>query len=79
MNGENTRGREKCEKIVIKGEPQANTIQVWITDVAMQARSAYGYDPDHAFKVVSDVLRHPDSRLDTKIVYSHLETHCSKG
>ena len=79
MNSENTRGREKCEKIVIKGEPQANTIQVWITDVAMQARSAYGFGPDHAFKVVSDVLRHPDSRLDTKIVYSHLENALFQG
>ena len=56
MNSENIRGREKCERIIIKGEPQANTIQVWITDVAMQARSAYGFDPDHAFKVVFDVL-----------------------
>ena len=79
MNSENTRGREKCERIVIKGEPQANTIQVWITDVAMQARSAYGFDPDHALKVVSDVLRHPDNKLATKIVYSHLENALFQG
>ena len=75
MNSENTRGREKCERIIIKGEPQANTIQVWITDVPMQARSAYGFDPDH----VSDVLEHPESRLDTKIVYSHLENALFQG
>ena len=49
------------------------------TDVAMQATSAYGFDPDHAFKVVSDVLKHPESRLDTKIVHSHLENALFQG
>ena len=29
--------------------------------------------------MISDVLRHPDSRLDTKIVYSHLENALFQG
>ena len=40
--GENTRGMEKCEKITIKDEPEADAIQMWIVEVATSAKRRTG-------------------------------------
>ena len=45
----------------------------------MQARSAYGFDPDHAFNMVSDMLKHRDAKLDTKLAYNYLENALFQG
>ena len=71
--GENTRGMEKCEKIAIKDEPEANAIQMWIVDVATMARMAYGFDSNYAYAMVAGVMSHDEKTLDEPLKYNHLE------
>ena len=71
--GENTRGMEKCEKITIKDEPEANAIQMWIVDVATTARMAYGFDSNYAYAMVAGVMSHDERTLDEPLRYNHLE------
>ena len=62
--GENNRGMEKCERITIKEEPEANAIQMWIIDVATNAKMAYGFHSSYAYSMVAGVMSHDDKTLD---------------
>ena len=64
---------EKCEKITIKDEPEANAIQMWIVDVATMARMAYGLDSNYAYAMVAGVMSHDERTLDEPLRYNHLE------
>ena len=62
----------------MKGEPEASTVMAWISDVAIAARNAYGFDDEYARKTVS-VLEHPEDVIDTILMYPYLENNLSQG
>ena len=67
------------DKIVIKDEPESSTIQMWIADVATTAKMAYGFDPDYAFTMVSDVMSHEGKVLGKQLRYNHLKNALFMG
>ena len=77
--GERTTEAWRSVRITIKEEPEANAIQMWIIDVATNAKMAYGFHSSYAYSMVAGVMSHEDKTLDEPLRYNHLENALSMG